>query len=185
MSETTTALEVFLRVRQEAQESGCTEKEVIRNYVHRLNERLKEAYAATPYSQRILLLPQCLRRPDCPAPLTREGYQCQRCTPTCQANLLAQEAQRLGYKGVFILSGGSMVPAILSKTRPSAVMGISCEKEALLGGLLLQEHGIPGQGVLLLRDGCVNTQVDMKEALAAITLNSPKPSSNKKREGGE
>jgi len=181
MSETTAALEVFLRVRQEARETGCTEKEIIRSYVLRLNEKLKEAYASIPYSQRILLLPQCLRRPDCPAPLTPQGYQCQRCTPTCQANMLTQEALRLGYKGVFILSGGSMVPAILAKTKPKAVMGISCEKEALLGGLLLQEHGLPGRGVLLLRDGCVNTQVDMKEALSALTLHHPNPPKEKQQ----
>jgi hypothetical protein len=81
-----------------------------------------------------------------------------------------QEAHLLSYKGSYILPGGSMISRLISTTQPKAVIGISCEEEALLGILTLEKHGIAAYGVLLLRDGCYNTAVDLEEALTALFL---------------
>ncbi len=77
-------------------------------------------------------------------------------------------AEHLGYRHVYILPGGTMAQHLIETLQPIAVFGISCEKEALLGGLLLQEHGITGQIVLLLHDGCVSTKVDLSAVYAIL-----------------
>lgn len=164
------AAEIIARIKRRAEETGCSEKELIRDYIQQLNSRNRSAFAAKPYSERILLLPQCLRQPDCPAPQKEEGYICQQCNPDCQVNRLSQEAHLLGYKGSYILPGGSMIPRLIAKTQPSAVIDISCEEEALLGILTLEKHGIVAYGFLLQRDGCYNTAVDIDTALTILSL---------------
>jgi hypothetical protein len=173
LSVSSLAIEVFERIRQEATETGCPEKEVVHRYVERLNASYHDVWKRTPVQDRIVLLPQCLRNPGCTAPLAKDGYHCQHCAPDCQVNLISQAALRLGYKAVFILPGGSMVQSILDAARPGAVLGISCEKEALLGGLLLQQQRVPGRAVLLLRDGCVNTSVDLGTVFDTLSLIEP------------
>jgi hypothetical protein len=167
------AVQVLERVKQEATERGCSEKEVVRGYVERLNASYYDVWTRTPVRERVVLLPQCLRNPGCTAPLAKDGYHCQHCAPDCQVNMILQTAVDLGYKAVFILPGGSMVQSILDTVRPSAVLGISCEKEALLGGLLLQQQRVPGRAILLLRDGCVNTAVDLQTVFDTLRLVEP------------
>lgn len=170
MPASASAVEIIARIKREAKETGRSEKELIRNYIHKLNFKNRRGFAAVPFAERVLLLPQCLRNPECPAPQKEIGYICQQCGPDCQVNKLSQEAKRLGYKGSFILPGGSMIPKLIAKTQPKAVMGISCEEEALLGILALDKHGIVTIGVLLTRDGCFNTAVDLEEAFNTLRL---------------
>jgi hypothetical protein len=63
-----------------------------------------------------------------------------------------------------------MIAKVIKQTRPRAVLGISCEEEALLGILALGKYGIVAIGVLLTRDGCYNTAVDLEEALTILSL---------------
>ncbi len=170
MSASSSVVETLARIKREAEETGRSEKELFRVHIHKLNSKNRNALAAIPFSKRILLLPQCLRNPDCPAPQNEEGYICQQCSPDCQVNILSQKAHTLGYKGCYILPGGSMIPRLIAATKPQAVIGISCEEEALLGLLTLDKHGIAAYGVLLLRDGCMNTAVDLDYALTIISL---------------
>lgn len=167
---TTSAVEILAQIKREAEETGCSEKELIRKHIQQRNSRNLSAFAAKPFSERILLLPQCLRNPDCPAPQNEEGYICQQCSPDCQVNKLSQEATRLGYKSSYILPGGSMLKHIIAKTQPKAVIGISCEEEALLGILLLEKYGIVAVGILLTRDGCYNTTVNLETVLSVLSL---------------
>ncbi|MFX1474508.1 MAG: DUF116 domain-containing protein [Promethearchaeota archaeon] len=170
MTASTMVGEILASIKRKAEEMGCTEKELLREYIQQLNAGNRTRFAREPFSKRILLLPQCLREPDCSAPQTEEGYICQQCNPDCQVNRLSQEAKRLGYKGSYILPGGSMIARVIAATQPSAVIGISCEKEALLGILTLEDYGIVAIAVLLARDGCYNTAVDLEEALATLAL---------------
>ena len=64
-----------------------------------------------------------------------------------------------------------MVQKIIDFSQPHAILGIACEKEALLGGLLLQKLGVVGRAILLLRDGCVNTLVKVADVLKTLGLN--------------
>ena len=81
-----------------------------------------------------------------------------------------QQAKELGYKGIFILPGGSLAQKILLELKPKASLGIACAKELVLGSYLCEKVGVIGQGVELLKDGCINTVVDMKAIKDAMQV---------------
>ncbi len=168
MAESLLEIEVLNRIKAEAKKNGCSEKEVIQAYIQKMNQDNHDEFQRTPIKERIVLVPQCLRESDCKAPLGEYGYVCQHCNPECQVNQISKAADRLGYKGVYILPGGSMAQKIIDFSKPHAILGIACEKEALLGGLLLKKLGIIGRGILLFRDGCVNTLVKVADVLKIL-----------------
>ena len=51
-----------------------------------------------------------------------------------------------------------MLTKIIKDFRPQAIMGVACKKEIVMA---FDELGLPTQGVELLKDGCVNTDVDL------------------------
>jgi len=144
------------------------EKEVMRIYIEMKNKMHVEQFKNSSFSDRILLLPQCLRNKECPAKLTEYGYICQECGK-CRIPEIIRLAKSLGYK-VFIVPGGSMVEKILRTFKPKAVLGVACEKELVLGSIVCEKAGIPGQGICLLRDGCVETDVDWRKVKEMILL---------------
>jgi hypothetical protein len=147
------------KLEQFAAKMGVDEKEFFQLYVKTKNSASREKFASTPYGERILLLPQCLRSTECPAELGEYGYECQECGK-CNLKKMIHLAKTLGYKGAFILPGGSMAQKILLEIKPKACLGVACFKELVLGSFLCEKLGVIGQGVALLRDGCVNTLVD-------------------------
>ncbi len=159
------------KLEQLAAKIGVDEKELFQLYVKTKNKASRLKFAATPYSERILLLPQCLRSTECPAELKEYGYECQECGK-CRIEEVIQEAKRLGYKDVFILPGGSIVKRILSREKPNACLGVACLKELMLGSFICEKFGVAGQGIALLKDGCVNTEVDWKILNDRMHLNS-------------
>ena len=159
------------KLEQLAAKMGVDEKELFRLYVRTKNKASLSKFANTPYHKRILLLPQCLRSVECPAELTEYGYECQECGK-CRVEDVIQEAKRLGYKDVFILPGGSIAKKILTREKPNACLGVACLKELMLGSFICEKFGVAGQGVALLRDGCVNTDVDWKKLNDRMHLNS-------------
>ncbi|MFX1319378.1 MAG: DUF116 domain-containing protein [Promethearchaeota archaeon] len=168
MAESLLEIEVLNRIKAEAKKNSCSEKEVIQAYIRKMNQDNHDEFQKTPIEERIVLVPQCLRESDCKAPLGEYGYICQHCNPECQVNQISKAADKLGYKGVYILPGGSMAQKIIDFSQPHAILGIACEKEALLGGLLLKKLGIIGRAILLFRDGCVNTLVKVADVLKIL-----------------
>jgi uncharacterized protein len=140
---------------------GVEENELLQLYVETKNRSMTESFASTPYNERILLLPQCLRAKDCPAEMGKYGYECQQCG-RCSIAKIIQVTKDLGYKGTFILPGGSLAKKILIDVKPKASLGVACSKELVLGSFLCEKMGVIGQGFGLLRDGCINTIVDVK-----------------------
>ena len=67
------------KMEQLATKVGVEEKELFQLYVESKNRSLVKNFASTPYNERILLLPQCLRSKDCPAELGNYGYECKEC----------------------------------------------------------------------------------------------------------
>jgi len=148
------------KLEQVATKMGVEENELLRLYVETKNRSLIESFTSTPYNERVLLLPQCLRAQDCPAELGKYGYECQQCG-RCSIAKIMQVTKDLGYKGTFILPGGSLAQKILLELKPKASLGVACSKELVLGSFLCEKMGVIGQGVALLRDGCINTIVDL------------------------
>jgi hypothetical protein len=157
------------KLEQVATKMGVEENELLRLYVETKNRSLKKNFASTPYKERILLLPQCLRAPDCPAELGKYGYECQECGK-CSIKTIKHISEKLGYKGTFILPGGSIAQKILTELKPKACIGVACSKELVLGSFLCEKLGVIGQGVALLRDGCINTLVDLRTLNDALKV---------------
>lgn len=157
------------KLEQIASKVGVEEKELFELYVEAKNRSQIDSFAATPYNQRVVVLPQCLRAKDCPAQIGKYGYECQQCG-RCSIAKIMQQAKELGYKGIFILPGGSLAQKILLELKPKASLGIACAKELVLGSYLCEKVGVIGQGVELLKDGCINTVVDMKAIKDAMQV---------------
>jgi hypothetical protein len=127
-------------------------------------------------SERILLLPHCLRRSgSCRAKYDQDGLKCQACNPDCPVSRLTAAAVRLGYMGVCVAPGGRLAVNYVEKMQPRAVVAVACGKEL--------EEGVRGVRALaradtapvivvipLARDGCIDTEVDEGQALAMIAL---------------
>jgi len=160
------------KIERFAAKIGVDENKLLELYVKTKNMAGKERFTATPYSERILFLPQCLRAKECPAKLGSYGYICQECGK-CELLQVTRQALSLGYRSVFILPGGSIVAKIFAKARPKACLGIACLKELVLGSYVCEKLGVIAQGVPLLRDGCVNTDVDWKQVNTALCLHAP------------
>jgi len=157
------------RIEKIAARIGIDETKLLELYVKTKNLVSKTKFAETPFTQRILLLPQCLRSRDCEASLGEYGYACKKCG-RCRLQQVISKTLELGYKGVFIISGGSIVSKILRKERPWACVGVACLKELVLGSFVCEKFGTMSHCIPLLRDGCVETDVDWKVLYGAISM---------------
>ena len=61
---------------------------------------------------------------------------------------------------------------IFARAKAGACLGVGCLKELMLGSFACEKLGIAGQGVPLLKDGCVNTEVDWRILKDYMHLNS-------------
>ena len=130
------------------------------------NRLYTSAFSQIPYEERALFMPQCLRNPKCQGITNEEGIQCTNCGK-CGLGMLKTESEKLGYK-FFIAPGGTLIKRMVKKYRPKAVLGVACTSEAIEGSEKLAAYGIPVQGVILSRDGCVNTRVDIIKLMERI-----------------
>jgi hypothetical protein len=134
------------------------------------NILFRNSFAQVPYSGRVIILPQCLRNIDCPAKFNSvEGAQCVGCGK-CKIKNIAAKAKELGYIGTYIAPGGGFVKRILKKTKPRAMIGVGCAYEVNWGLLEVSGKGIPCQGVVLLNNGCVMTDIDLNAAYETMEL---------------
>lgn len=157
--------------------SGMSTIQHVSERVRIMATSVEEQLTLIEPAQRVLLLPHCLRRVEtCQGKYTKKGLKCHECNPDCPANQLRQAAIRLGYKGICIAPGGRLAIKYIKEIKPLAIVAVACEKE-------LQEgiHGVSelvGKGqqmipivvVPLSKDGCVDTEVDIKIAVEKISL---------------
>ena len=70
----------------------------------------EEQFSHVDTSQRVLLLPHCLRPSQgCPGKYTKHGLECtEDCTEECAAGRLRKLALYLDYKGICIAPGGRL-----------------------------------------------------------------------------
>ena len=118
---------------------------------------------------RILVVPQCLRSVKCPARLDSSvGVTCKECG-MCVIKDLKAEADRLGY-GFYIVPGGRFVERIVKAIRPKAALGVACYKDLNMGMHELSKSNCLVMGVPLVKDGCVETNVNIKDLLNVMKL---------------
>jgi len=150
------------------------------------NKRNEEELANISPSKRILLLSHCLRPSKyCKAKISKEeGLLCwDGCKVNCILGKLKKLAEKLKYKGVCIAPGGSMAIKFVKKNQPEGIVAIACRKELEEGVCAVKEivekenggdggsNGMPVMATIpLTKDGCVDTEVDEKEAKRIISL---------------
>ncbi len=142
-----------------------------------VEERLKHI---SP-SQRVLLLPHCLRpSQSCPGKYTKQGLECpESCTEVCATGRLRRAALNLGYKGVCIAPGGQLALRYIKEKSPQGIVAVACQKELEEGIQGVQE--LTGNKELspiimvipLEIDGCIDTEVDIERALDVIASGCP------------
>jgi len=130
------------------------------------NGLLRERFEEIPYNERFLFLPHCLRHNECPARSTYDGLKCIGCGK-CSIAEIKKEAEKIGYK-VFIVPGSSLLRILIKKYKPKAVFGVGCIMEVKEGVEKVASYGLPVQGLLLDRDGCMNTVVNVKKLLEKL-----------------
>jgi hypothetical protein len=132
-------------------------------------------------SERILLLPHCLRRSgSCQGKYGEDGLECRGCNPDCPVNHLTRAAARFGYKGVCVAPGGRLAVHYVRKMQPVAIVAVACDKELEEGvrGVRGLSEGADTAPVIVViplsRDGCIDTEVNEERALAIIALGCSK-----------
>ena len=140
---------------------------------------IEERLSAVPASERVLLLSHCQRPSQtCPGKFNKTGLRCPAdCTENCRLGDLRKAALELGYRGVCIAAGGAQALRYVKETNPRGIVAVACHKELDEGVAAVRELTLPTAvepppilRVPLLRDGCVDTEVDMNVALEAISL---------------
>jgi uncharacterized protein len=150
---------------------GLDDRDLISFSIRLLNSMNKKAFEAVPVEKRAVFLPQCLRSARCPATLTPEGIWCKGCG-LCTTSEAIQELLGMGYR-VFIVPGSGFIKRMVKKYRPEGIIGVGCTLEVKEGLDMCDHIGIPGMGVVTLKDGCVETFVNWNEVFDVASLGLP------------
>ena len=147
---------------------GLDDRDLLSFSIRLQNSMNMKSFEAVPVEKRAVFLPQCLRSARCPANLTPEGIWCQGCglCTTCEG---IRDLTGMGYR-VFIVPGSSFIKRMVKKYRPGGIIGVGCILEVKEGLDLCDKIGIPGMGVVTLKDGCVETCVNWHEVLEVASL---------------
>jgi uncharacterized protein len=144
-----------------ARKFGLGDRMVQFTHIELRNAVYEPDYRKTKYKERILFLPHCSRNSkECKAEYNEEGLVCKKCMK-CDLGKAIEIAEKLGYKKTFIVPGGSMIKKLLEKYKPKASVGVCCFDEALLAFDMLKGTKVIPQVVLLLKDGCKDTVIDL------------------------
>jgi len=130
-------------------------------HVELRNAIFEPDFKKIPFSERALFLPHCARNSkSCKATSDDEGLHCKHCG-ACDVDKAIKIAEKLGYTQIYMVPGGSMVKKVLEKNKPRAAIGVSCFHEAIMAFELTKHIKIIPQAVLLLKDGCTDTMIDL------------------------
>lgn len=159
----------YFQFKKLAKTFGISESVVDQIGIELRNTLSARDFARVSADDRILVVPQCLRHPTCPARLdSSQGIICKGCG-MCIIKDLKVEAERLGYR-FFAVPGGRFVERIVKTVRPKAALGVACYKDLNMAMHELSRGRFIVQGVPLVRDGCVGTEVNFRELLERMKL---------------
>ena len=158
---------------------SCSRLKKTSDGIHRLvvqkkNQKMADAFASTPYNERVVFVPHCLRSTGtCKAKESGSFYMCVECGG-CKTGVLSKKSRELGYKAFYMVKGGRAIENLLKELKPGAVLGIACYYEGALGMKQASRITSAVQFVPLTKDGCANTDVDVEEALRVLTVKKEK-----------
>jgi len=150
-----------------------TDEEKNKILTARKNSRSAAAFDAIPYADRIVFVPHCMRNlQKCKAKEMGSYYVCAECG-ACKIVEISKRSGELGYKALYILKGGKAVKKLTEELKPRAVLGVACYFEGVMGMEESEKHGLVAQFTPLLKDGCVDTDVDLAEVFKALGRKAP------------
>ncbi|MDP3641611.1 MAG: polyprenyl synthetase family protein [Bacteroidota bacterium] len=125
------------------------------------NEIWRPVVAATPFSRRLLLLPQCLKNnSNCNAVIDQLGLICAGCQ-SCQIDSILQKAETLGY-ATLVAEGTTVAVSLVQEGTVDAVIGVSCMSVLQKSFEPVSRAAVPVIGIPLLFEGCAETDVDYR-----------------------
>ena len=142
--------------------------------------QVEAGLAAVAPSERVLVLSHCLRpSQSCPGKFGKSGLDCpESCSENCFIGRVRQMALKAGYKGVCIAAGGAMALRFVKDHHARGIVAVACDKE-LVAGINGVKDLSGGAGnmppiviIPLLKDGCVDTEVDEERVFQALSLGS-------------
>lgn len=132
-------------------------------FIEKKNSAMAEKFKAISCSERIVLLPHCMRNSKvCKAIDTGTFYSCAKCG-CCKIAQIQKLAEELGYKKVYIMKGGKAIYNILVEQKIKAVVAVACHFEGAQGIKMTDSLKVIAQFVPLLKDGCCDTDVDVEK----------------------
>jgi hypothetical protein len=116
--------------------------------------------------KKALLIPHCARSHmdrQCMADFNSKipSYTCKGCQEDCLVNKVVKLGKGNGYD-VYVIPGGSCAEKILRDNKYRGVVGVACGSELKMALDLLKKLDIPGQGVILTKNGCANTKLNLE-----------------------
>jgi hypothetical protein len=111
--------------------------------------------------------------------MTKQGLNCTGCSRIdCAVYVLRSAAVDAGYAGVCVAPGGRLAARFVAESKPAGIVAVACQKELEEGyDAVSRMNGagnLPASAVIpLTRDGCVDTEVDVAAAMAAILNFAP------------
>jgi len=142
------------------------DRHIVENIAIKLLNRVhSRKYHSVIPSERVVILPQCLRDLECPARLDPKcGLVCRHC-----GKCVIDKISKLnGTTKIYISPGGTFAVRILEAFHPSAVLGVACSRDLFEGMSVCHSLRIPVQGVALSRAGCVATEVDFDKVTQTL-----------------
>jgi len=138
-----------------------SKEQLYKIFTDKQNKAQTKKFAKIPFDRRIVFVPHCMRNTKvCTAAEKDSYYVCGRCGG-CKINDIEKIANRLGYRGVFILKGGRAIEKIIAEYKPLAVVGVSCYFEGDQAFKMLGDSKLAVQFVPLTKDGCAATDTDL------------------------
>jgi len=140
------------------------------------NSLNKEKFENIDSKDVIIVLPHCLRSINCPAKLGPAGIECINCNK-CDIGIIKEIADKKDMT-VYIVPGSSFIKNVLKVKPFKAVIGVACPID--LNKSMTALSDFTPRGIYLLKDGCINTVVDVDEVINLI--NKTQPTTNYSRE---
>ncbi len=135
------------------------------------NTLWRKTVSTVPFDRRVFLIPHCLRdKKTCTAEMDEFGLLCRECGK-CAIGTLKKEAESLGYL-VLVAEGTTLVTSLIEQGRIDAVLGIGCLSSLEKTFPHVASNAVPGLAIPLLRNGCINTQVDVRWVMDTLHLKS-------------
>jgi len=145
---------------------GVTRDRVASSFIKVNNALVIAAQRSKGAGSLLILLPRCIQHSRCRQQVEIDINNCKDCG-LCDINEIIRICEENGVES-FVATGGNLARKLIMEKRPSAVIGVACERELLSG--IHDTSGLPVIGIPNIRpEGpCIDTRVDLEKLETAV-----------------